>query len=258
MLNIGLAVGARGGEVGGIARSDESDRVIRQIGRKTAIRGAARVDFARPEGRRTFLSQMLTVAATIPDAAARDQFADRLAHKSRVTEEVVRAEIRRAAAERRTEPPAVAVAASARVRFAEQGLLWALVHRPVEGLAAVTQLDPADFEGLLAGPVFQLAASLTEIAPDALPGVLRERLSEGERVLLERAAQPEAETAKPSDCVNAIKRLRYDRERARVQEEIDRLQDAGSRTPAPEAGKQLAEMWERKKQLLRRLEELSA
>ena len=33
---------------------------------------------------------MLTVAARIPDPAARDQFADRLAHKARVTEEVVR------------------------------------------------------------------------------------------------------------------------------------------------------------------------
>ena len=40
---------------------------------------------------------MLTVAARIPDAAARDQFADRIAHKARVTEEVVRAEIRKAA-----------------------------------------------------------------------------------------------------------------------------------------------------------------
>ena len=41
--------------------------------------------------------QMLAVAARIPDAAARDQFADRLAHKARITEEVVRAEIRKAA-----------------------------------------------------------------------------------------------------------------------------------------------------------------
>jgi hypothetical protein len=39
---------------------------------------------------------MLTVAARIP-SAARDQFADRIAHKARITEEVVRAEIRKAA-----------------------------------------------------------------------------------------------------------------------------------------------------------------
>ena len=38
-----------------------------------------------------FIGQMLSVAATIPDAAARDQFADRLAHKARITEAVVEA-----------------------------------------------------------------------------------------------------------------------------------------------------------------------
>ena len=42
------------------------------------------------------------MAARIPDAAARDQFADRIAHKARITEEVVRAEIRKAAAGRKT------------------------------------------------------------------------------------------------------------------------------------------------------------
>ena len=46
-----------------------------------------------------FLGKMLAVAARIPDAAARDQFADRIAHKARITEEVVRAEIRKAAVE---------------------------------------------------------------------------------------------------------------------------------------------------------------
>ena len=46
---------------------------------------------------------MLTVAARIPDAAARDQFADRIAHKARITEEVVRAEIRKAAVNRQTD-----------------------------------------------------------------------------------------------------------------------------------------------------------
>ena len=79
---------------------------------------------------------MLTVAATIPDAAARDQFADRLAHKARITESVVRDEIRKAAAQRKTEAPAIAVPTTVRIRPAEQGLLWTLVHRPVEGLAA--------------------------------------------------------------------------------------------------------------------------
>jgi DNA primase len=64
-------------------------------------RSVARHDVQRPEGRRAFLNEMLAVAATIPDAAERDQFADRLAHKARVTEAVMRDEIRKAAASKR-------------------------------------------------------------------------------------------------------------------------------------------------------------
>ena len=58
---------------------------------------AAGLDFGHDDSRRQFLGKMLAVAARIPDAAARDQFADRIAHKARITEEVVRAEIRKAA-----------------------------------------------------------------------------------------------------------------------------------------------------------------
>jgi DNA primase len=218
-------------------------------------RTAERHDLSRQESRRAFLNAMLTVAANIPDAAARDQFADRLAHKARITETVVRDEIRKAAAQRRTETPAVAVPLTAHVRPAEQGLLWLLAHRTVEGLAATGQLDPADLEGLISGPILSMAASLGDVAPDVLPGLLRERLSDGERALFERAAAPDAPTASAAGCVNALKRLRYDRERAAVQEEIDRLQEQPAGGPG--ADETLVVLWERKKSLLRRIEELN-
>ena len=64
-----------------------------------SIRRRPGVDFGRTRAARQFLGKMLAVAARIPDAAARDQFADRIAHKARITEEVVRAEIRKAAVE---------------------------------------------------------------------------------------------------------------------------------------------------------------
>lgn len=217
-------------------------------------RAAALHDLTRPESRRGFLNAMLTVAATIPDVAARDQFADRLAHKARITESVVRDEIRKAAAQRRTEAPAVAVPATARLRPAEQGLLWLLAHRPVEGLAAIAQLEEADLEGLIAGPVFSLASSLADVPPDVLPGLLRERLNEGERALLDRAAHPDAETASAAGCVHALQRLRYERECAAVQEEIDRLQE---QTAPDIADRALKALWERKKALLRKIEETS-
>jgi DNA primase len=217
-------------------------------------RAADRLDVSRMDSRKRFLDQMLSVAANIPDAAVRDQFADRLAHKARITEGVVREEIKKAAAQRRTQAPAVAVPARLNIRPAEQGLLWTLAHRPVEGLAAVAQLEPEDLEGLATAPVFRLAASLSDVPPEVLPELLGERLSEGEAALLERAAASETPAAAPTDCVNALRRLRYDRERTALQDEIDQVQ---ARRPA-DADRQLEALWLRKKALLTRIEELNS
>jgi DNA primase len=212
-------------------------------------RAASKHDVQKPEGRRAFLNDMLAVAATIPDAAERDQFADRLAHKARVTEGVLRDEIRKAAASRKKEAPTIAVRSSVRLLPAETGLLWALDHRPVEGLAALAQLDEGDLDGLVSGAILVLATSLAEVPPDFLPALLRDRLSESERELFERAVAGEQPPAAPGDCVNALKRMRLERERAAVQEEIDRVATRGTDDA-------LAALWARKKELLKRLEEL--
>ena len=82
-----------------------------------------------------------TVAARIPDAAARDQFADRLAHKARITEEVVRAEIRKAAVQKQTVVERRHVPALGQVKTFERGLIWALVRDPVAGFGALAELE---------------------------------------------------------------------------------------------------------------------
>jgi hypothetical protein len=120
----------------------------------------------------------------------------------------------------------------------------------VEGLAAVAQLEPEDLEGLVTAPVLRLAASLSDVPPDLVPGLLLERLSEGDRALVERARRQEAAPAPPSDCVQALRRGRTLRDLAAVQDEIDRLPATGA-----EADQALAMLWERKKALLERLEQ---
>jgi hypothetical protein len=55
----------------------------------------------------------------------------------------------------------------------------------------------------------------------------------------------------PLDCVKAVKRLRYTRERAAVQREIDRLQEAGAATHETE----IVALWDRKKTLLQLIAE---
>src|SRR5689334_23153743 len=121
---------------------------------------ATGLDFGHDESRRQFLGKMLTVAARIPDAAARDQFADRIAHKARVTEEVVRAEIRRAAVQRKTEVTRRELPTLGQLKYAEKGLIWALIHDSGAGAEALADLDPEDLAYLAGREVFEVARGL--------------------------------------------------------------------------------------------------
>src|SRR6202040_749803 len=104
------------------------------------------LDFGHDDQRREFLTKMLTVAARIPDAAARDQFADRLAHKARVTEGVFRAEIRKAAVSRQTTVTTWELPSFGRLKQAEKGLIWGLIHSTREALEALDELNDEDLE----------------------------------------------------------------------------------------------------------------
>jgi DNA primase len=212
-------------------------------------------DLSRPEGRREFLGQMLTVAARIPDAAARDQFADRLAHKARITEEVVRAEIRRAAVQRQTTTPDIERRAIGlgQVKPAERGLIWALMRAPEEGVAALAELEAGDTEGLATGSIIEQARSLQGWPVTSLPQTLVERLSTGEAALVDEIGRQTHPPSVAADCVRTLKRLRYDRERAAVQREIDRLQEQG----ADRHEHEIIALWDRKKALLQQIESLN-
>ena len=111
---------------------------------------ARRNTISKADDRRDFLNRMLEVAARIPDAAGRDQFADRLSHKAQITEEVVRAEIRKSAVQKRTtapEPERQAPGLS-QVKTVEKGLIWAFLRDPEGALAALAELEPGDTDGL--------------------------------------------------------------------------------------------------------------
>jgi DNA primase len=205
-------------------------------------------DLARDEDRREFLTRMLEVAGRIPDATARDQFADRLAHKARITEEVVRAEIRKAAAKRETtvaalERPKVGLD---QVKTAEKGIIWAILRKPEAGMAAVAQLDRDDLDGLATRGILEQARSLQEWPMESLPSTLLERLNRVEARLVEEIGSQPHPPGDPLDCARALKRLRYTRERAAVQREIDRLQEEGAANHENE----IVALWDRKKTLV--------
>ncbi|HXT28201.1 MAG TPA: DNA primase, partial [Vicinamibacterales bacterium] len=181
-------------------------------------RTAAEDDLSTDEGRRSFLGKMLSVAARIPDAAQRDQFADRLSHKARITEEVVRAEIRKAAVQRQTSVEDVQrrVPNLGQVKVAERGLIWALMHQPDAGSSALQTLDPADLDGLATREILRQAQSLQGWPAESLPEALIERLSTAEASLVQDVARQAGAPADAADCVRTLKCLRYDRERADV------------------------------------------
>ncbi|MBA2304053.1 MAG: DNA primase [Acidobacteria bacterium] len=217
-------------------------------------RTAAEHDFNRDDSRREFLGRMLTVAARIPDAASRDQFGDRLAHKARITEEVVRAEIRKAAVQKQTTVEDRTIPVLTQLKPAEKGLIWALLHQPADGLEALLTLDDEDLSGLASQLILRQALSLQETPPESLPATLIERLTKGEARLVSELGRPASSPAHPSDCVMALKKRRFDRERAEVQREIDRLQEQGGARYEDE----IVTLWARKRDLLRRIEEMGA
>ena len=131
------------------------------------------IDFAHDDARRQFLGKMLTVAAKIPEAAARDQFADRIAHRARVTEDVVRAEIRKAAVQKRTEVTSREIPSFGQLKHAEKGLIWALVHNSSQGLEALAELDGDDLSHLAARDIFEAARTLpVSTTANGLPSAL--------------------------------------------------------------------------------------
>jgi hypothetical protein len=199
---------------------------------------------------------MLAVAARIPDAAQRDQFADRLSHKAKITEEVVRAEIRKAAVLRQTDVEQVERRAPSlgQIKLGERGLIWALLREPAAAVEALQSLDPEDLVGLPTAGILRQGLSLRGWTAESIPQGLLERLTQGEAALVtEIAAETKAPGKNLAHCVETLKLGRYEREQAEVQREINRLQEAGAARHEDE----IVALWERKKNLLHRIESLA-
>jgi DNA primase len=214
-------------------------------------RAAANHNLNTDEGRVKFLGDMLPVGGRIPDAAMRDRFADRLAFKARVTDEVVRAEIRKAVVQRQPTFTKREVPSFGQVTKAEKGLIWLLIHQPEDAVAALATLDGPDFDGLSSRSVLDLARKLNEDKGFS-PSAFLERLTMVDAQLVTAiASEGEAHVHDAHDCARSIKRLRWERERAAIQREIDRVQEVGGHE-----GEKLQELLVRKYDVIQRIEAL--
>ena len=98
-----------------------------------------------------------------------------------------------------------------------------------------------------------VARALLEWPSNDLPKTLRERLDKGETAIVEAVAA-EPKPAPAAECGQALKRLRYERERAAVREEIDRLQELGDKDSIARIDTLLRQT----RELVQRLEALNA
>ena len=219
--------------------------------------GAGRHDLKSDEGRVKFFGEMLTIAARIPDVAMRDRFADRLAFRAQVTDGVVREEIRKAAVQRQTTLarrtlPSMNNAGIGLATKAEKGLIWLLVHDPGKALAALDDLEEADLVGLASSSVLDLAKNLKENNKFSPTLFLDQSLSEAPYIT-GIASESEAHVHDAAECVRELKRRRYSREMAAVQQEIDRLQQSG----ASDAPGQQEKLLSKKYELIQKLQALA-
>ena len=193
-------------------------------------RAAAEYDFATAEDRREFLNRMLEVAARIPDAAARDQFADRLSHKAQITEEVVRAEIRKAAVQKRTDGPGpgAAGAGPGSGKNGGKGPDLGAPSGPGGGPGGAGGAGTGDTDGLATRSILEQARSLQEWPAARLPETLIAASKQWRGLAGGRNRPPEPPTRRP--C-----RLCPDAEALAVRPRARRC-PAGNR-PAPGAGR---------------------
>jgi DNA primase len=205
-------------------------------------RAASQHDLADPQGRSRFLAEMLQAAAAIPDAPGRDYFADRIAHRAGITEEVVRQEIRRAAVARK---PAAAAAPrrtpkASELVDAERDLIARLVHDGAETAGLLAGIEDADLVGLASRDVLLAARELAGEGPANFSPALIGRLSEDEAALVTGIAARITRPAPAAECVKELKRRRLVREHLSRSRQIDALQEQGVAASAADMNELLA------------------
>ncbi|HEX2461426.1 MAG TPA: DNA primase [Vicinamibacterales bacterium] len=216
-------------------------------------RGAARHNLRNTEGRARFVAEVLPVIERIPDRTRQELFVEAVAGKAGVGGETIWAQVPKAVTRWQPALSTSELPGLGQVTKAEKGLIWWLVHRPDPALGALKMLDLVDLEGLATRSVLDLAMKLQDDRGFS-PSVLLERLNAGESQLVTGiASEIEPHVHDASECALILKRLRYERERATLQREIDRLQREGGSEP----GERLEELLVRKYELIQRIDGLT-
>ncbi|MBI4886032.1 MAG: DNA primase [Acidobacteria bacterium] len=216
-------------------------------------RAAARHNLRNAEGRARFVVEVLPIVERIPDRTRQELFVESVAGKAGVAGDSIWAQVPKATTHRQAALTASELPGLGQVTKAEKGLIWWLVHRPGAALDALGTLDATDLEGLVSRSVLDLALKLNDDRGFS-PSVLLERLNAPEAQLVTGiASEAEPHVHDAAECALILKRLRYERERAALQREIDRLQQQNAAGP----GTELQDLLVRKYELIQRIDGLT-
>ena len=175
-----------------------------------------------------------------------------MAGKAGVAGDTIWAQVPKAVTDRRPTLSSSQLPGLGQVTKAEKGLIWWLVHRPAQALDALRALDANELEGLASRSVLDLVRKLDDDKCFS-PSVLLERLNVSEAQLVTGiASEAEPHVHDAAECALILKRLRYERERAALQRDIDRLQRDGGTEP----GEELQDLLVRKYELIQRIDGL--
>ena len=186
-----------------------------------------------PEGRAQFVDEALPIVNRIPDRTRQELFVKEVASRAGVSEDAVWPRITKVVTQRSVTPSSGQgaspghVSSLGQVSKAEKSLIWWLIHRPDEAIRVIEDLTPEEIQGLATRSVLDLARQLKEDRKFS-PSALLERLSSGEAgVVTGIASEAEAPVLDIRTSVQEFRRARYERERAAVQRDIERLQRSG-------------------------------
>jgi DNA primase len=215
-------------------------------------REAGEVDLRSGDGRNRFIDRMRVFADLLPDEASKEVFAEKVAFTAGVTDGTVLIQFRKSFRGARTVTGPI-LPNLGDLKEAEKGLIWALIHNTPSALEALAELDTEDAAYLNGREIFEMARTLHREPPDLIPSALIQRLSTVNAQLVANIASTAFSPAPALECIRALKRMRWEREQAAVQREIDRLQALG----ATQHGNEIDNLWQRKKDLLHRIEDLT-
>lgn len=196
-----------------------------------ADRAAAANDLRTPQGKIAAVNAVLPYVVRLPNPMLRSEWSDRLADRLRLDDKLFRDEMKRAAAGAKREVKAAKDPATLQASTAEKELLRGVL----ESEALADEFLPALFadgtaQALPTAKILQAILELRSRGESADLTVLEEALSPAEQRLAYDCQFAGSETLSREGavrCCEALRRLRMERERDRVQAGIRQAEQSG-------------------------------